>query len=195
MCARRSLNGCRAERVSQWSLSDKRHVELQTFEKHQEPFLLPLLSSTFQPIETTSEVTVDSCSDASELSNFTCDFHGSTETWRRRPAPSACWVKIIKRRLLWVKGMKVWLTGEITRSVSQSASGTNNLQPVWPELTTPQHISLRSQQTEQQQSVSRGGAAEGLHLSKPVYRLQTNQLTTSPVWKSLNSPFCGQDKY
>lgn len=93
---------------------------LQTFEKHQEPFLLPLLSSMFQPAETTSEVMVDSRLDVSKLSNFTCDFHGSTETWRRRPAPSACWVKIIKRRLLWVKGMKVWLTGEIIRSVSQS---------------------------------------------------------------------------
>lgn len=122
VCARRSLNGCWAEWVSQWSLSDKRHVELQTFEKHQEPFLLPLLSSMFQPIEITSEVMVDSRSDLSKLSNFTCDFQGSTETWRRRPAPSACWVKIIKRRLLCVKGMKVWLTGEIIRSVSQSVS-------------------------------------------------------------------------
>lgn len=31
VCARRSLNGCSAEQASQWSFSDRFHVELQTF--------------------------------------------------------------------------------------------------------------------------------------------------------------------
>lgn len=63
----------------------------------------------------------------------------------RRPAPSACWGRSNNNKkknkkkeedggekgvggLLWVKGMKVWLTGEIIQAVSQSVSGTNNLQ-------------------------------------------------------------------
>lgn len=50
--------------------------------------------------------------------------------------------------LLWVKGMKVWLTGEITQSVSpRRAQTTCSLSAVWHKLTTPQHISLHSQQT------------------------------------------------
>lgn len=54
-----------------------------------------------------------------EIHTSTSDFHQRSERWARRPAPSAAGRKIIKRELLlWVKGMKVWLTGEITQSVS-----------------------------------------------------------------------------
>lgn len=49
----------------------------------------------------------------------------------------------------WVKGMKVWLTGEIKQSVSPCrAQTTCSLSAVWHKLTTPQHISLHSQQTD-----------------------------------------------
>lgn len=61
VCARRSLNGCEAEWPSQWSFSNIFHVGVTDFWKRQEPFLLPPLSSAFQPItaEITSEVMGD----------------------------------------------------------------------------------------------------------------------------------------
>lgn len=63
------------------------------------------------------------------------------------PVPAGC--KIIKRGLLlWVKGMKVWLTGQITQSVSsRRAQTTCSSSADWHKLTTPQHISFHSQQT------------------------------------------------
>lgn len=69
----------------------------------------------------------------------------------RRPAPSACWVKTIRKGrgggLLWVKGMKVRLTGDYTVSQSVGACrAQTTCSFVWHKLTTPQHISLRSQQ-------------------------------------------------
>lgn len=168
VCTRWSVSGCQAEWTSQWRFSD-RLIPCGLLAKRPEPFLLPLLSSMSQPNhkwghgwlppqkwpKTGPKWKCVFCRiwawefETCQIHTVTSDFHRIAEKWARRSAPSACWVKVIKKRgLVWIKGMKVWLAGEITQSVSLCRAPTTcSSSADWHDPKTPQYISLQSWQT------------------------------------------------
>lgn len=155
VCARRSLNGCEAEWAShEASLKDFMWSYRLLGQK---PFsaAAALLHVSANQGGNQKRNKINDTKLPLELDHgvkFTPPLLISTrglKSERDVQLPEPAGWKIIKRGLLlWVKGMKVWLTGEITQSVSsRRAQTTCSSSADWHKLTTPQHISFHSQQT------------------------------------------------
>lgn len=170
LCARRSLNGCSAERLSQWSQLSS-HATLLNYAANQSGDHKRGQLSPSEKKNDPKDSTVDvlECLVVSFTFGVFC-----TENASSSQCPLG---KSDKKGTSRVKGMKVWLKGEITHSRSQSARVRNNLKLVCcltrTDNATTHQCKLPAEQ--KQHSVSAAAAKGRVQISSIDRRLWHSQ--------------------